>query len=171
MGLEKWFNQQLHPQAIDQTDLDARLAQFPAMQLNPEELLYRLPSNAVIRQVADGKASIPQDRQLRPIYEDELSRVELRRQEREQKKQAAVPANSAMEMQAANNPAMNESAGKMAAEPAQPSANQMNMSSAASKPDQPTFDSALIPDILALPPEQRIDRLAAMTAAGVRQLP
>jgi len=54
MGLEKWFNRQLHPETLDQTNLDARLAQFPAMQGNPQDLLYRLPSNAVIRQIADG---------------------------------------------------------------------------------------------------------------------
>src|ERR1035441_3739610 len=27
MGLERWFNQQLHPETLDQTGLDARLAQ------------------------------------------------------------------------------------------------------------------------------------------------
>src|ERR1700690_3531447 len=43
MGLEQWFAQQLHPETLDQSDLDARLAQFPAMQWNPQDLLYRLP--------------------------------------------------------------------------------------------------------------------------------
>src|SRR5580692_8007930 len=59
MGLEKWFDKQLHPDSIDQSALEARLAQFPAMQWSAEDLLYRLPSNAVIRQAADGKIAVP----------------------------------------------------------------------------------------------------------------
>ena len=55
MGLDKWFDQQLHPASIDRTDLNARLAQFPAMQWTTAQLLYYLPSNAVIRQAANGR--------------------------------------------------------------------------------------------------------------------
>jgi uncharacterized protein (DUF1800 family) len=138
------------------------------MQGNPQDLLYRLPSNAVIRQIADGNASIPGDRELRPIYEDELARVELRRQQREQKKQeqASIAANGAMDSPAMNSPAMNESTGQMAAEPplsTQAGPDRMSMSSTVSEPDQPLFDSSLISSILTLAPEQRVARLATMT--------
>ena len=57
MGLDQWFNQQLRPESLDQSDLNARLAQFPAMQLDTQTLLVRYPSNAIIRQIADGKAT------------------------------------------------------------------------------------------------------------------
>src|ERR1039458_2368849 len=50
IGLDLWFEQQLHPASLDLTDLNARLAEFPAMQWNPEDLLFRIPSNAIIRQ-------------------------------------------------------------------------------------------------------------------------
>ena len=53
MGLEKWFDAQLHPATIDETDLNARLAQYPAMQWSVQDLIFRLPSNAIIRQAAD----------------------------------------------------------------------------------------------------------------------
>src|SRR5580692_12675173 len=39
MGLDKWFTEQLHPETIDNNDLEARLAQFPAMQWSPQDLL------------------------------------------------------------------------------------------------------------------------------------
>ncbi len=39
IGLEKWFENQLHPAAIDETNLQAHLAEYPAMQWTPEELL------------------------------------------------------------------------------------------------------------------------------------
>ncbi len=90
IGLDQWFNQQLHPRLLDQSDLNVRLAQFPAMRLDPMTLLFRYPSNAIIRQVADGKAPMPQNPALKAIYDDELARVELRRQVREQKNQQRV---------------------------------------------------------------------------------
>src|SRR5580698_4175567 len=40
IGLDKWFEQQLHPQSLDLTDLDARLAEYPAMQWNTADLLF-----------------------------------------------------------------------------------------------------------------------------------
>jgi hypothetical protein len=69
-GLEKWFDQQLHPENIDESDLDARLAQFPAMQWSTQDLLYRMPSQAMIRQAADGKINIPASGTLHAVYEN-----------------------------------------------------------------------------------------------------
>lgn len=78
MGLETWFQQQLHPASLDESGLHARLAQFPALQWNTEELLYQLPSNAVIRQALHGRVSIPQDGILHAIYENQMARIQAR---------------------------------------------------------------------------------------------
>src|SRR5579871_2849163 len=59
-GLDKWFDEQLHPANLDETNLNARLSQFPAMQWRVDELLYRVPSNAIIRQTLDGKLPVPE---------------------------------------------------------------------------------------------------------------
>ena len=90
-GLDKWFDQQLHPAAIDESGLNARLAQFPAMQLTAQDLLFRLPSKAVIRQIIDGKAQVPNYPALRPVYQNEVARVKFRKQEKaeEQQRQAS----------------------------------------------------------------------------------
>jgi uncharacterized protein (DUF1800 family) len=142
MGLDQWFSQQLHPDTLDQSGLNARLAQFPAMQLDPQTLLFRFPSNAIIRQIADGKATMPQHPALRPIYENELARVEQRRQEREQK---------------------NQQQASIAPAPTQASdSGQMNMMAAAANPAQPPFPPDQIDRILALPPSQRINLLGTM---------
>jgi len=92
MGLDQWFDRQLHPAEIDESNLNARLAQFPAMQWTPEELELRLPSNAVIRQVADGKAPMPQAPLLKVIYSNEIARVEQRRQAKDAAVQPAPQA-------------------------------------------------------------------------------
>jgi uncharacterized protein (DUF1800 family) len=179
MGLEQWFDQQLHPESIDQTALDARLAQFPAMQGSPEDLLFRLPSNAVIRQVADGKATIPENRGLQVIYENELARVNLRRQEKDQKNQQVaslstngvtpVPAKAPGGTQTMNSPAMDgEGSGKMASESSEtPQPNQMSTVSADNMAGKPPTSEIQIPpslidEVLNRPPQRRIARLAAM---------
>ncbi len=178
MGLDKWFEQQLHPATLDHADLDARLAQFPAMQWDTQDLLFRLPSYGMIRQVADGKAPMPENRALHVIYENELARVELNRQKKAQEKQeqAAVAANGSMagaDLRAASppamtagmiNPAMDENSdGKMSQETQQPAqSNQMSMMTADTKPDPAPIDPALIAEILALAPQPRAVRLAAM---------
>jgi uncharacterized protein (DUF1800 family) len=53
MGLTEWFEQQLNPEKIDDSALDARLqSQFPAMFLSQQELVERYPSQQVIRQLS-----------------------------------------------------------------------------------------------------------------------
>ena len=181
MGLERWFEQQLHPATLDEADLDARLAQFPAMQWDTPNLLFRLPSYAVIRQVADGKVPMPENRALQAIYQNELARVELNRQKKAQEKQqlAAVAANGAMAggavpaaappamTAAVTNPAMDENGdGKMAQETQQPaSSNQMGMMTAETKSEPAPIDPSLIAEVLAIAPQPRAVRLAAMQQA------
>ena len=177
MGLAKWFNQQLHPETLDQSDLEARLAQFPAMRGNPQELLLYLPSNAVIRQVIDGKAPIPERAATHAIYENEMARVEFKRQEkdRQNKEQASLAVSSAMAGPATTLGMNNPSTGmsnptmdgvvpeKVASVPPQDGqSGQVSMAPAMDKPEPPAFDSTLIAGILALTPQQRIVRLASM---------
>jgi uncharacterized protein (DUF1800 family) len=184
MGLDNWFDQQLHPETLDQTELDARLAQFPAMQRNPLDLLYYLPSNAVIRQAIDGKAPVPDRPALHAIYENEIARVEFRRQEKEQQKQQQAstvamaapntapgmnPAASQGAAQATNGASMNglgmEDGGtaRMAPEARQDA--QANQAAPATEKPQEQFDPAQIAEILALPTQQRLGRLTQMKQA------
>ncbi|MGA9670596.1 MAG: DUF1800 domain-containing protein [Terracidiphilus sp.] len=205
MGLDNWFNQQLHPDALDQTQLDARLAQFPAMKLDPQDLLFYLPSNAVIRQAIDGKAPVPERPALHAIYENEIARVEFRRQEKELKqKQASAPTAGTMtgptamdgtsamatpssmanpsgttspSMSAAATATMigslmddgsssniaskSGAAAQQASNPSSMNSGQMAMAPVADAQDAP-YDPALVTEILALPAQRRIARLAAM---------
>ena len=43
MGLEKWIDQQLHPERIDDSAVEARLQQYPAIRMSTEDLLQRYP--------------------------------------------------------------------------------------------------------------------------------
>ena len=148
MGLEKWFAQQLRPDTIDNSALQAHLAQFPAMQWDTEQLLVRLPSNAMIRQAADGKVPIPNDGVLRAVYFDEIARYQNRQQKKEQEKQqASLVANASVTNASMSAPA---ETGQMMTPP--PDATL----------DQPALTEAQITRILVLPPQQRVSRLALM---------
>jgi len=90
MGLDRWFESQLHPETFEETDLNARLAQFPAMQWNIEDLLYRLPSNGEIRQAMNGKGAVPQNGTLHAIYENQIYRLQERKDNKAQQQAAGA---------------------------------------------------------------------------------
>jgi uncharacterized protein (DUF1800 family) len=43
MGLEKWIDEQLHPESIDDSALDARLEQYPTLKMSSKKLLDEFP--------------------------------------------------------------------------------------------------------------------------------
>jgi uncharacterized protein (DUF1800 family) len=169
IGLDKWFEQQLHPATLDSTDLNTRLAEFPAMQWTPEDLLFRMPSNAIIRQVLDGKAQVPERGALNAVYENAVYRVAERRQEKVQKSDTALnaPPAGTMNSAAANEREVEktENPTPMTRDPfSTPEAESGGMMTASSAPvpAAPAFDQAPIDAILDLPPQQRVYRLATM---------
>jgi uncharacterized protein (DUF1800 family) len=159
MGLDKWFDQQLHPAAINETDLNNRLAEFPAMQWNPEDLLFRVPSNAIIRQTLDGKIPEPDRGALHAVYENQMYRVSAKRQEKEQKK-AEEQMKPQMAAAGGGNNDVAEALMQAAAPPqGAMDANQMNVAKAA--PAMPVDDGEFR-RMLDLPPQQRVLHLVAM---------
>jgi uncharacterized protein (DUF1800 family) len=89
-GWETWFDQQLNPASIPNAALDRKLAQYPALQLSPQQLAIQYPDGQVIRRIANGKFAMPQDPQLAGVYEVLLTRYE--RKQAEDKAAAAAPA-------------------------------------------------------------------------------
>ena len=84
-GWEAWFDQQLNPASIPDADLDRRLTAYPSITMTPPEIATNFPDGAVIRQIAAGKQSMPQDPMLAGAYE-----VMLERYKRKQAKDAAA---------------------------------------------------------------------------------
>lgn len=164
MGLERWFNQQLHPASIDESDLNARLAEFPAMQWNPEELLFRVPSNAIIRQALDGKLPVPERGALRSVYENQMYRAQVKKQEKEQKKSADQAATNPMPLNTAaisTPPAAKGASDGEGGQSVAADASQMNMM-ATPAARAPAPDDGQFRRMLDLPPQQRVENLVAM---------
>jgi uncharacterized protein (DUF1800 family) len=73
MGLNTWFEAQLNPSSIDDSALDARVANFPAMQLPQAQLIARFPSQQMIKQMVQGRQWLPADPVEHAIYADEMA--------------------------------------------------------------------------------------------------
>src|SRR5579875_3040792 len=111
MGLDNWFEQQLHPATIDNSDLNQRLNRFPAMRLSTRDLLFRAPSNALIRQAANGRVPIPENPFLHAVYENAIYRLDERKEAKTEKASAGGAQTGAQTGSAgANPPAMNAGA-------------------------------------------------------------
>jgi len=107
VGLDNWWQQQLHPNSIDEKELDAKLANYPAMQWTPEDLMYRAPNNAVIRQAVNGRAPMPDSGTLRAVYENQMFRQQLRKEGLLGKKAQAANAGPNAQQAAMANDSMN----------------------------------------------------------------
>ena len=73
-GIDHWFEQQLHPEKIDDSTLETRLAPFRTLKMDTNELVRNFPPPQVIKMVENGRASIPRDPQEKAIYEAALDR-------------------------------------------------------------------------------------------------
>lgn len=156
IGLEAWFDQQLHPATLNLSDLNARLAQFPAMQWNVEDLLYRFPSNAVIRQAMNGKAPIPERGVLQAVYQNQIDRVSAKRQAQAQKKEAALNTQAAPP---GNSPAADTSVDSSGSKSMNSAP---NFASGQTDAVSTTVDESLFGTLLVLPPQQRVAKLASL---------
>jgi uncharacterized protein (DUF1800 family) len=86
MGVDKWIDEQLHPDKIDDSALDARLSPFRTLHMDTREIVSNFPPEPTIKAVADGKQSLPSDPLKRAVYEAQLERY----QNKEQRKQETV---------------------------------------------------------------------------------
>jgi uncharacterized protein (DUF1800 family) len=82
MGVDQWFEQQLHPEKIDDSALETRLEPLRTLRMDARALVEKFPPPQLIKQVADGRRSMPSDKTERAIYE---SQVEKYRDKQEKK--------------------------------------------------------------------------------------
>lgn len=143
LGVDKWIDQQLHPEAIDDSALNARLGPLHTLNMKPKDLVQAFPNPGMIKAVADGKATTPNDSMRAMIYRAQLTRLQVQTQQKANAA-SATPAD-------ANSKSPDELL----------------------RDQQKQTATALAKDLLALPKEQRIttlegysgDQLLALGAA------
>ncbi len=91
IGLDKWIDQQLHPDKIDDSALDARLSQFRTLRMDTREIVENFPPEPMIKEVADGKQPLPSDPLKRAVYKAQLERYQNKVTNTSRKRQPATP--------------------------------------------------------------------------------
>ncbi|HXB22105.1 MAG TPA: DUF1800 domain-containing protein [Candidatus Solibacter sp.] len=61
LGVDNWVEQQLNPVQLPNTNLDARLAPYRTLRMQPKELVQTFPNGQLIREAADKKRTLPSD--------------------------------------------------------------------------------------------------------------
>jgi uncharacterized protein (DUF1800 family) len=147
MGLEKWFDRQLHPNEIDDSALEARLSPFRTLKMSAREMMENFPPPEVVRMLENGRGSMPSDPAKRAIYESRMYQYE----QRQQKKEDTNAAQTKLQL---------DTPGQ-----AQPDQQMMQDQAAGRKQREPEMLASADTGLLQLPPDQRYQTILKMSPA------
>jgi uncharacterized protein (DUF1800 family) len=85
MGLDQWFDEQLHPEKINDSAIEARLAPFRTLKMSTKEMVENFPPPQVLKAIENGRMSMPSDPGKRAIYESRMAAYQQRQQNKEDK--------------------------------------------------------------------------------------
>jgi uncharacterized protein (DUF1800 family) len=88
VGVDQWIDLQLHPEKIPDATLESRLAAFRTLHMSPHELAENFPDGQMVRQVMDGKRSMPSDPAKRAVFRVQIARLQ---EKKERKEEAIIP--------------------------------------------------------------------------------
>jgi uncharacterized protein (DUF1800 family) len=149
-GLDSWIEDQLHPESLDDSALNARLGTFATIRMNPKQLAQSFPSDGVLRQIIAGKRPMPDDRALKMVYSVNIARIQ--QQDAAKTPPATAPANAMMAPATAT--------GSKSSPPNAPAAVAPTVPSAPALPTPEQQQAREIADrLLALPKDQRLNAL------------
>ena len=144
VGVDKWINLQLHPEKIDDSTAEARIAPFRTLRMTTREIVENFPDEQMVKAVMNGKRSMPSDPAERAVYRAQIERIEAR----EERKQGI--ADNAGNASAAN--------GDPTAKPA------LAENASPLRGTEPSVDLN-IEQLLDLPPDQRMKEVLKMSPA------
>jgi uncharacterized protein (DUF1800 family) len=150
MGVDKWIELQLHPEKIDNSPMQARLATYRTLTMSTREMLLEFPPNHVAKAVMDGRSPMPHDAYGRAIYAAAIERVEAK-QEQKQNTGDAGGGGAPQNVSASGSGAIN------------------NADRAQRREDRHETHS-LVDELAGLPPDTRMQRILALPVAQQRAL-
>ncbi len=92
LGVDRWMDEQLHPERIPDSAMEARLAPLRTLRMSPKEIVEDFPDGPMIQQVMDGKKPMPSDPARRAIYQVQIARLQEKQEKREQRTERKVEA-------------------------------------------------------------------------------
>jgi uncharacterized protein (DUF1800 family) len=84
-GLDKWFDEQLHPEKIDDGALESRLEPFRTLKMSTREMVENFPPPQVLKAIENGRMSMPHDPAKKAVYESRIAAYQQRQQNKEDK--------------------------------------------------------------------------------------
>src|SRR5580700_6052345 len=90
MGVDRWIDLQLHPDKIQDDAMDSRLAPLRTLHMSAKEIVEEFPDNQMVKQVLDGKKSLPSDPARRAIYQVQMARLQEKQDEKQLKQKEAT---------------------------------------------------------------------------------
>jgi uncharacterized protein (DUF1800 family) len=103
IGLEKWFDEQLHPEKINDSAVEARLTPFRTLNMSTREMIENFPPPQVLKAIENGRMSMPSDPAKRAVYESRMAAYQQRQQNKEDKGAAREDKAAGTENMAMNN--------------------------------------------------------------------
>jgi uncharacterized protein (DUF1800 family) len=100
-GLDKWFDEQLHPDKIDDGAVESRLAPFRTLKMSTREMVENFPPPQVLKAIENGRMSMPRDPAKKAVYESRMAAYRQRQQNKEDKAGAGNTSATDPEMSAA----------------------------------------------------------------------
>ena len=143
MGVDKWIDQQLHPDKIDDHAVEARLAGFTTLRMDTRQMVEKFPPPQVVKQVAEGKQGMPRDAKERAIYESQVDAY----RDKQEKKQA-----------------------KGDLDPNNPNSNDANADQKAAQREARMEADAKAQELLDMPPDERFQAILKMPPEERRML-
>lgn len=156
MGLDKWFELQLHPEKIDDSSMEARLTPFLTLKMSTREMMENFPDNQMVRMLENGRGSLPSDPAKRAIYQSRMAEYE-RRQEKKQDTNDAKP-NADMKP----DPQMQPPGQGQTQNQDQNTNNNNDAQMTADQRQERQHQRQAAMDLLALPPDQRYQAVLKM---------
>lgn len=107
-GLDRWFDEQLHPEKIDDGAVESRLAPFRTLTMSTKEMVENFPPPQVLKAIENGRMSMPHDPAKKAVYESRMAVYQQRQQNKEDKAGAGNTGagNTGAGNTGANNPEM-----------------------------------------------------------------
>ncbi|MCU1332560.1 MAG: hypothetical protein JWM08_1552 [Candidatus Angelobacter sp.] len=84
-GLDNWFDEQLHPEKIDDGAVESRLAPFRTLKMSTKEMVENFPPPQVLKAIENGRMSMPHDPAKKAVYESRMAAYQQRQLNKEDK--------------------------------------------------------------------------------------
>lgn len=94
LGVDQWIDLQLHPDKINDGALDARLAPLRTVRMSTREITEEFPNPEEIKQVMNGKRSMPSDPAKRAMFQVQIARQQDKQDKKQRSQEASVSAST-----------------------------------------------------------------------------